>query len=165
MTAGDLYKFSHQAAFGPAHAIPDPERAREWMAREVAALEAAATGEPGHRMFEPLLPDSSLVRVHLRPWIQAGLDAEDLLSAFVHTANNYQGSPETLEAYWACFRELAGAGVLPLEVDALDAYLSQRESEGWPAVHHSEAFEAAYAPAYRVVWTDYLSESPERRVP
>jgi hypothetical protein len=164
MTEGDLYKFAHQAAFGPAHAIPDPERAREWMAREVATLEDVPGG-PQQRMFESLLPDNSLVRVHLRPWLEAGRDAEELLFAFVHTANNYQGSPETLEAYWACFRELAGAGVLPLEVDALDAYLSQRESEGWPAVHHSEAFEAAYAPAYRVVWKDYLSESLERRVP
>ena len=80
----------------------------------------------------------------------------------MRTANEYVGSQQVLKVYWACFREFASAGVLPLGVDALDSYLTSRESEGWPAVHHSEAYETAYAPAYRVVWSMYLGEDKQR---
>ena len=34
--AEDLYKFLHQAVYGPGHAIPNSQAAADWMVRELA---------------------------------------------------------------------------------------------------------------------------------
>jgi hypothetical protein len=156
----DLYKFAHHAAFGPGHAISNPEQARHRLEAEFASVSQSAFAKPSEPLLEPLLPDGSLVRVHLRPWVEAGLDPELLLSAFVHTANTHRGSSEILKDYWRCFEQLTDARVLHLRPDALAAFLDERESEGWPPYHHSDTFEASYAPAYRVVSRSYLPELP-----
>ncbi len=157
----DLYKFAHQAAFGAGHAVPDARHARDWLMREIENLPPADPETPSPLLLEPLLPDGSLVRVHLRPWVDAGRDPEALLSAFVRTANTYKGSYSVLVTYWECFRDLARDGMLTSDVDQLDLFMRAREGEGWPPHHHSTAFESEYEPAYRVVWSEFLSGSQE----
>ena len=44
----------------------------------------------------------------------------------------------------------------PFASDALEAFLSDYLALGCPAVHHTEAFRRAYAPAYRVVLNELM---------
>jgi hypothetical protein len=91
---------------------------------------------------EPLPPDGRFVRVHLRPYLARGGDAGALVAAFIRTANAARGDT----AQFRC-AELALAGV---GVEAA-GYFAARRGAGFPAVHHSPAYEAAHGPAYRVV--------------
>jgi hypothetical protein len=153
MKIQDLYKLIHQAAMGSEHAVSDAAAAHRWMAREIAALGDG----PAEPLVDPLTPDSQLVRVHLRPYLAAGGYPDTLVRAFVETANTYPGSVERLRRYWQYAEDGAEAGLLPFKRDALAAFLATQAEAGYPAVHHSEPYEAAYAPAYRVVALRHLA--------
>jgi len=146
--ADDLYKFLHQAVFGPGHAIPNREAAAAWMEREIENL-----GPPLERELpcEALGGEPPLVRVNLRPFISKGGDPDLLLDAFVSSANTDRGSPRrmmTVLSLAASYVQCAGRGDLAPELKALSAELAAAD---YPAIHHSEAYVEAYKPAYRVV--------------
>ncbi len=152
MEIQDVYKLVHQAALGSEHAVRDTVAAQRWMQREVAAL---ADG-PDDPLLDPLTPDSQLVRVHLRPYLAGGGDPDALVRAFVETANTYPGSEERLRRFWHYAERSAEAGILPFSRDATAAFLAEQAEAGYPAMHHSAQYEAAYAPAYRVVARQHL---------
>lgn len=149
--AGDLYKFTHQGIMGSEHAVPDEKSVVAWMDREVAGL--ATHSEPrGHRapLVEPLPPSGRYVRVHLRPYLARKGDPATLVRAFIATANGPKGDT----AQFACAeRGLARMGPSALVTSTI-ALIRERRAQGFSASHHSAAFEAAYAPAYRVISSD-----------
>ena len=155
LSVEDLYKLLHQAVAGPGHAIERPEMARAWLDREWSELRDPVEDEP---VFEPLTADGRLVRVNLRPWRSSGREREQVLTAFLKTAEAVSPSPEeirsSMDAVRACSGSLAGeAGIPAAQVDSLFAQLA---IEGYPAVHHSPGYRRAYAPAYRVVLREYV---------
>ena len=158
MEIQDVYKLVHQAALGSEHAVSDTAAALRWMEREIASL---ADG-PDDPLFDPLTPDSQLVRVHLRPYLAEGGDPDALVRAFVETANTYPGSEERLRRFWQYAERSAAAGTLPFSPDAMATFLAKQAEAGYPAVHHSARYEAAYAPAYRVVARHHLDTLPRR---
>ena len=158
MEIQDVYKLVHQAAMGSEHAVSDAEAAQQWMDREIAAL----AGGPDDPLFDPLTPDGQLVRVHLRPYLAGGRDPDSLVRAFVETANTYPGSVDRLRRYWRYAEKSAEAGTLPFRRNAMAAFLAEQAEAGYPAVHHSEQYEAAYAPAYRVVARQHLDAQQQR---
>jgi hypothetical protein len=146
--ADDLYKFLHQAVFGPGHAIPNREVAAAWMESEIEDLVPPYDGEPG---CEALGGEPPLVRINLRPFIASGGDSDPLLDAFVASANLERGSTRRMEVVLSLavsYVQCAGRGELAPELKALTGRLAE---EGYPAIHHSEAYREAYNPAYRVV--------------
>jgi hypothetical protein len=157
MELEDLYKLVHQAAMGSEHAVSDTAAARAWLDRETENL---GQGPPDPEI-DPLAPDSSIVRVHLRPYLMGGGNPEELLSAFLETANLFAGSETRLRRYWGFAADMAIAGELPFDADEMAAYFARLDSSGFPAVHHSASYEEAYRPAYRVVALRYLP--PELR--
>ena len=108
--------------------------------------------------FEPLSADGRLVRVNLRPWRAAEYDPEPVLNAFVRTAGAMP--PDTahiraeLEGVDACADRLAES--LQLSGSEIRKFFNARAAEGYPAIHHSDAFTTSYRPAYRVVIRDFL---------
>jgi hypothetical protein len=146
--AADVYKFVHQSVYGPAHAVPSPAEARRWLDEEVAALPPGPAGEP---LAETLSHDPPLVRLNLRPYLAAGGELDALVRAFAATAAAVEGDPaamrERLAAAVAALREAGRGGA----ADALAAQAAEQAGHGYPALHHSPAYRAAYAPAYRVV--------------
>ena len=152
MEIQDVYKLIHQAALGSEHAVSDTAAARRWMDREIAAL----TDGPDEPLFDPLTPDSQLVRVHLRPYLAGSGSPNALVRAFIETANTYPGSVERLRRYWQYAEQSAEAGTLPFNREAMAAFLAEQAEAGYPAMHHSARYEAAYAPAYRVVARQHL---------
>ena len=149
MQLQDVYKLLHQAALGSEHAISNPDDAKRWMERELA--------EMGSRYDEvtidPISPDGQIVRVHLRPFIAQGGTPEILLSAFIHTANEFHGDKNVLESYWKAATEMMH--FLPEE---MDGFMGPMRAGNYPAVHHSVAFVSTYHPAYRVVLRKLLDD-------
>jgi hypothetical protein len=96
------------------------------------------------------------VRIHLRPWLEKGLDPAPLLEAFLQTARHWQGSSTGLEAALHSAESLAEELGLPAEAVAKCA--DRMRPLGFPAVHHSRTFEAEYRPAYRVVAASFFPE-------
>ena len=150
----DLYKLLHQAALGSEHAVRDEQAARDWLERELAEM-----GEgPDDPLMDPLSPDGQILRVHLRPYLQAGKDPEILLQAFFRTANEWHGSLDKLKAYGAAAARLARAGTGSIRREETEAFFTKLEEQDFPAVHHSKVYGRLYRPAYRVVARQFLEE-------
>lgn len=147
----DIYKLLHQAALGPAHAVENLT-ARGRLAREATALGAG----PNEPLIDPISPDGRLARVHLRPYVEQGRDLEALADAFAATARTWSPSTDKLAKFCGCLGDLADAGGIAFSRSDVVAYMDARANEGWPAVHHSAAFRAAWRPAYRVVDVNLL---------
>ena len=79
-----------------------------------------------------------------------------LLSAFVRTARQWRGSTRNIEEYGKIARILARSGKLNIPADDIKLFFEERQSEGFPAVHHSPGFEQHYRPAYRIVARHFL---------
>ncbi|MBC7187633.1 MAG: hypothetical protein H5U38_11415 [Calditrichaeota bacterium] len=143
----DVYKMFHQAVYGPAHILADPERALRELRREW--LEVQASGE--EPLAEPISPDHSVVRLNLRRYKQMGGAVEALWQALLESAGAMHSSDEAFFALWRPFAAAVRRGELPFsawEVAAMEDSLAKR---GVVAVHHSEAYRRANAPAYRVL--------------
>jgi hypothetical protein len=154
--AADVYKLAHQAALGSEHAVTDDGGVRAWMERELATL-GEGKEEP---LVDPISASGEVIRIHLRPYIKAGYSSEALLDAFIRTAREYSGSYERLQAYLGQAVQLAGHDGLnlPGENPAYELYelVRRMQKDGYPAVHHSEQFEALYHPAYRAIAREFL---------
>ncbi|MEO8156655.1 MAG: hypothetical protein ABI648_02585 [Betaproteobacteria bacterium] len=154
MQLDDVYKLLHQAALGPGHAVANPVAARKRLDEEIAAL-----GEESAELLQDVIsPDGRLGRVHLRPYLASGGDRDALHRAFVETANSYPASPDKLAKFCGCLGDLAAAGGIPFAREEVVTYFGKIASDGYPAIHHSEAFRNAYRPAYRVVAIDLLQK-------
>jgi hypothetical protein len=155
----DAYKLLHQGVFGSEHAVPDLASARAMLDEEVQALVDAETG--GEPLVTAIAPAGRIVRIHLRPYLAAGGDTEALLLAFIETAETVRGGREELVCAAAVVERLVGGRWAE---GAWDSFLERMLAAGLPMVHHSEPFEAAYRPAYRVVAGDLVPslESPAR---
>lgn len=151
----DAYKWLVQATRGAEHAVPSADAAAAWLGREWAALGPPRPHEP---LVEPLRADGALVRLHLRPYRAHGGSERALLDAFLAGAAVALGDESAFTAAWQALRtQLARgpSGHLTLEAwDALDQAMRPRT---YPAIHHSEAYAQAFAPAYRVLREEYAA--------
>ena len=151
----DLYKLIHQSAMGNEHAILDETAVRRWMERELDSMGQGHT-EP---LLDPISPDGQILRVHLRPMLQAGLSADDLLQAFLNSPRLFQGSKTVLEESMQTALELAATGEFGISSAHLQTFLTEMRAADMPAVHHSRLYEESYHPAYRVVVRQALPAS------
>lgn len=152
MEARDLYKFLHQAALGSEHAVKDTNAVKKWMINEIAGLDTTLIND----LIEPLSPDGNLVRVNLRPFLKNKDNPDELLKAFISTANKHRGSKDTLVQYLNLAKELIKRKEIPVDETMFTALVNELEKSGFPAIHHSTIYEKTYKPAYRVVSKKYL---------
>jgi len=149
--AVDIYKFLHQGIFGPGHMIPDRSAAERYLEHEAKNLEPVVHAED---LCERLGGDPGMVRIHLRPFVEAGEDPELLLELFVVSANEIDGDPEKMDqALRAATAWLETQGKTEL-AGCLEDLRVEQQPNGFPALHHSERFRTAYKPAYRIVVRD-----------
>ena len=151
----DLYKLLYQAAMGCEHAVQDVAEARTWLEREVRRLHEG----PQEPTVDPIAPDGRIVRINVRPYLAKRGDLDRLFAAFIQTAAEFTGSLDVLQRYLSHTEEMEVAGELPFSSNTLKGFFAKREAEGFPAVHHSDAYRRSYRPAYRVVCYDFLPES------
>lgn len=143
----DVYKLVHQAAFGNGHLITDAAEARGYLLSELDSVPADAR-EP---LVEALSPDGSVVRVNLRPFKARGVDPQLLVDAMLASAPRLGPRPEAFDKWWQEIVEAASRGVISFDPVALRSFAASKKAEGYPAIHHSAAYESRYHPAYRVV--------------
>lgn len=154
MEIQDLYKFVHQAVMGSEHAVNNSTDALDWMNKEISNLDFSIH----NNMMDTLSANVSIVRVNLRPYIEAGFNTNKLVDAFVKTANNYKGSKETLNEYLIYAKELIKHEKLPFDLNEYEDFISLQKENGFPALHHSKTYIEKYKPAYRVIAAEYLAE-------
>ena len=153
--AQDVYKLAHQSVFGPSHAVPSRDEARDYLQDELTALPPGPAGEP---LFDPLDTAAGLVRINLRPYVAAGYDPERLLDAFVATAKRPMGDPDAMRRRLDEAADVLRDAGLPAVADRLDEDATVAAAAGYPAAHHSRAFREAYRPTYRVILCPLLAE-------
>ncbi|MCI7736644.1 MAG: hypothetical protein MSL26_05815 [Clostridiales bacterium] len=141
----DLLKALYQSVMGCGHFAPEESRARARLLGELHALSPAAADAP---LFEEL---GSFSRAHLAPCQRALVQPETLLRLFLLSAG--AETPERRKALAAAVAQIP-ALALPFDAEAVRRQTQAYLVCGCPPLHHSEAFRAAYAPAYRVVRTE-----------
>ena len=146
MTVRDLLKLVYQHEFGCAHAIRDPAHARAWLMEEYRSV---------NQKEAPLYEDigGGFARVYLDALDNNGVSPETVLDCFVKSAEPAGDMSEFISIIRE-LPELPACARFPLS--ETKAYIEEYINAGCPAVHHSEAYNEAYHPAYRVVRTELL---------
>lgn len=143
----DLYKLLHQAYLGPGHAIPSREEAAAYLHDEWASLSGPLDGEP---LLEVLAEGAPFVRLHMRPYRAQGGTEDSLLVAFLRSAATPVDSISFRRA-WGLARARIEGGEIHLSLAAYDAADAELRPLGFPAIHHSPAYQRRFQPAYRVI--------------
>ncbi|MGH7493897.1 MAG: hypothetical protein ACREOO_16080 [bacterium] len=144
----DIYKFFFQGAFGPGHMIPDTAAARRFLENELNHLAGVDSV-----FWSPVGYSGEYYRVHLTAVKAGSISSEDLLRAFVASANS---APAPSLAEWRLEWRLI-TSVLESHrgqwatFDADQARLQEMLDRGESVVHHSEIFAEKYQPHYRVI--------------
>ena len=144
----DYVKLAWQSTFGPGHMIRDAASALDQLRREAAAVTPDAQVE----LFEPI--GGGFCRLNLAA--QRDFSLEAAAAMFFRSAAVKTGSDDALAAKLVQIEALSAEGALP----AGSAWLTAYRAVGCPAVHHTEAYRAAYHPAYRVVSENALRLLP-----
>ena len=130
----DLRKALYQSAFGCGHLVEAPSAAADWIRREAA--ESASADQEVERL------DGPWSRVPL------GMLADGL-------------TPETLAAAFAASAAIPGEEKkLPFSPSGAKAEIGAWRAAGYPPCHHSDAYRAAYRPAYRGLHERYARLLP-----
>lgn len=148
----DVCKALYQSAFGCEHLIDDPSTAADYIRHEAAACKP-------HRgaAVEPL--DGPYCRVHL-DLLKEGLSPATFARLFALSARQDACGKTLLKEKLSVLSELTAEGALPFSAPELAEKLENWKLTGYSPCRHSEAFRAAYAPAYRLMKKDYAQFLP-----
>jgi hypothetical protein len=150
MQVQDLYKLLHQAAMGSEHVFSDESEVRKWLEDE---LDSMGDG-PEEPLLDTISQDGQISRLHLRPCLRVGIDPQVILTTFLHTAEEWRGSPHTLKGFGQAAAQQAEAEQWQIKRLEIEAFFATMEEKGFPAMHHSVIYRVSYRPAYRVVKTE-----------
>lgn len=146
-TLQDIYKNFYQEHFGPEHMISNVEAVNNYLLQELKNCEDDAC----RLYYEPIGANGDYVRVHLRAIADGLITAQQLLDAFVQSANaRPEPRIEWNEKWQLIVNTIKG---MDLKIDGLDNDLETllEASLRNQAVHHSRKFNEAYHPHYRIV--------------
>lgn len=143
----DYVKLIYQNEFGCGHLVTDPARALEQLRAE------CATAQRGARLFESV--GNGCRRVYLRNALELGASPRLLHRMMLASAQKTHGTEEGLLQKLLLLQQLCDTSRLPFSGGLCRLYLSNYEAAGCPALHHSDAYRAAYAPAYRLIFGEY----------
>ena len=88
-TLQDVYKSFYQERFGPGHMIPNIENARNYLMYEMVQA-----SENSGDYYEPTGSEGKYVRIYLNAVSDGKISAEQLLDAFVESANHVEPRPD-----------------------------------------------------------------------
>ncbi len=154
MQAQDAVKLVYQHTFGPGHMIRDARKAALMLQQEMASLAPIQGKEPLYQSI-----GNGLCRLNLRPCVEKGIDSAFILRLFLEAAQSTTATKKELRQNLRVLQRLAEEDETPFDALDLDVFMLQYEEKGYPAVHHSDPYRAAYAPAYRVVIQKKLKDA------
>ena len=156
-TLQDIYKSFYQERFGPGHMIPNMENARNYLMSE---MEQASENSGAY--YEPTGSEGKYIRVYLNAVADGKISAEQLLDAFVESANNVEPRSDKWADQWANIVKVIEEKQLPVAANDELKQLLKTCSEQDEAVHHSGAYNQAYRPHYRIVERDIFEQQLKR---
>ena len=145
-TLQDIYKSFYQEHFGPGHIISDTASARRYLIRELSEM-----GETQSPYFEPTGSQGDYFRVYLSAVADSLITAEQLLDAFVRSANLWQKPTVSWMEKWEAIVSIIQANKMEIEGFKTDLPLLTEAARNNQAVHHSRRYNEAYHPHYRIV--------------
>lgn len=145
-TLQDVYKSFYQDRFGPGHMIADTASARQYLMYELSQMT-----DKSAIYYEPTGSKGRFVRVYLSAVADGLITADQLLDAFVRSANMVQESSNDWAAEWSQIEEIIIKNDIKVNGFETDTALLREASRQHQAVHHSRAYNAAYHPHYRIV--------------
>ncbi len=145
-TLQDIYKSFYQEHFGPGHIISDTASARRYLMRELSEM-----GKTASPYFEPTGSKGDYVRVYLSAIADSLITAEQLLDAFVRSANLWQEPTVSWMEKWEAIVSIIQANKMEIEGFETDLPLLTEAARNNQAVHHSRRYNEAYHPHYRIV--------------
>ena len=145
----DAYKWIFQATRGGEHAVPDKESATQWLDTEWQGLSEPAANEP---VWEPLCPGEEIGRLNLRAFQKRGGKPDDLLEAFLTSSREYKATVADFTVAWLELgKRLKKKSFGKIDRKAWTTLDTEMKAKNYPAIHHSEQYERANHPAYRVL--------------
>lgn len=157
LTVQDLVKALYQSEFGCGHFVTDEDKGMTWLQRELEGEKHAA------RQAQPPFIEAlgnNYCRIHLSSLAESGLAPQTLFKLFALSAEAPSGDMTHFVSLLDRLEQLIVSGETGLDIEASLAFLAGYREAGCPATHHSEAFRSAYAPAYRVIRSDYARLIP-----
>jgi hypothetical protein len=151
----DLYKNFFQDRFGPGHLIPDSTMAGNYLREELASY----SGE-----YLPLVEEigweGNFVRVSTDVVKNGMLPYSVYLDAFIESANTTPETPiESWQEEWHKILTVIDKMNLNLpDYETDKSRIQDLINSGAYAMHHSEAFERAYEPHYRIIKKEIFLE-------
>ena len=145
-TLQDIYKSFYQEHFGPGHIISDTASARRYLMRELSEM-----GKTQSPYFEPTGSQGDYVRVYLSAVADNLITAEQLLDAFVRSANLWQEPAVSWLEKWETIVSIIQANKMEIEGFETNLPLLTEAARNNQAVHHSRRYNEAYHPLYRIV--------------
>ena len=145
-TLQDIYKSFYQEHFGSGHIISDTASARRYLMKELSEM-----GKTASPYFEPAGSQGDYVRVYLSAVADSLITAEQLLDAFVRSANSRQEPTVGWLEKWEAIISIIQANKIELDGFETDLPLLTEAAQNHQAVHHSRRFNEAYHPHYRIV--------------
>lgn len=160
----DVYKSCFQEYMGAEHLVNDTATVQAYLQQELDMTDVEDL-QPWY--YEPCGMSGSYVRVSLRAVKEGFVSTEDLLKAFIASAN---GGERPSVADWARrwhqivniidFMELQMANY---EQDKL--FIEEVLAQGKYAISHSPDYRDAYAPHYRIVRRDIFDRDIKPQLP
>ncbi len=148
----DAVKLIYQNEFGGGHIVENEKASLSYLLSEYDGAR--------FRKNAPVSEDigGGYARLYLRP--EQVPYAGCINRIFVLSSRRADGTKETFEQKLGILRAAAADGVFSFGPDELEEYLAAYRAAGYPPVSHSEAYRAAYLPAYRVLDARYIRLLP-----
>ncbi|WP_308585383.1 hypothetical protein [uncultured Holdemanella sp.] len=137
----DILKFIYQSSYGCEHMVTDYAEVKKRIQDETINCSSS---------IEEL--DGDYVRLPL----SYGLSASTLTSLFILSAKPSLNAKEKLEEKINILIHLISNKELPFSLEESKVILLKWKKDGYPAVHHSDAFNQLYHPSYRLIHKKFV---------
>jgi hypothetical protein len=144
----DIYKSFFQDRYGPGHIINDTTAVNRYLLNELNSY-SEITGV----ITEPTGWQHNFYRVNLSVIKDSLVPREVLLDAFIRSANEIEPIPvQEWKKEWVQIEKIVKSMELSLpDYDKDSAEIEERLKEGNYVGHHSDAYNNAYKPHYRII--------------
>ena len=146
-TLQDVYKSFYQEHFGPGHMISDTTSVRRYLLHELSEMGETIT--PYY--YEPTGNQGAYVRVCLSAVADSLISSEQLLEAFIESANSWQKPDAEWSDKWKAIVKVVKENGMEMDGFDTDLPLLNEAARNSQAVHHSRRYNEAYHPHYRIV--------------
>ncbi len=137
-TPEDIYKLIYQGEFAGGHIILNKAQHLVSLKRELMHVK-----NQSYKGIERISETHD--RLYLDGFIKVGMNINTIQKMVLKSAENNHGKIHDFESklkVWRCFEDI-------------DNFVFKMRTNNYPLVHHSEAYQKAYQPAYRIIAHSY----------